>query len=133
MRKWLFPLALAAFTLSCAKEDEQIQTPSAAPLSEEVEAGPVYVEGVAEVAGLKTRDIKSKFGFKNAPNGVKIDKTEEGLVIYLAIIIDSRHSIPETTAKLRERIKQTLEAMTDNDVKAVNIKISGVHVESEQD
>jgi uncharacterized alkaline shock family protein YloU len=91
------------------------------------------VEGVAEVAGLKTRDIKSKFGFKNAPNGVKIDKTEEGLVIYLAIIIDSRHSIPETTAKLRERIKQTLEAMTDNDVKAVNIKISGVHVESEQD
>ncbi len=49
MRKWLFPLALAALTLSCAKEDEQIQTPSAAPLSEEVEAGPVYVEGVAEV------------------------------------------------------------------------------------
>lgn len=91
------------------------------------------VEGVSEVAGLKARDIKSKFGFKNAPNGVKIDKSEEGLVIYLAIIIDSRHNIPETTAKLREKIIQTVEAMTDCKVLAVNIKISGVHVEKEQD
>ena len=91
------------------------------------------VDGVSEVAGLKTRDLKSRFGFKNAPNGVKIDKTEEGLVIYLAIIIDSRYNIPETTAQLREKIKLTLEAMTDCDVKAVNIKVSGVHVEKEQD
>ncbi len=89
------------------------------------------VEGICEIAGLKTRDLKSRLGFKNAPNGIKIESTEDGIIIYIAIIIDSSHNIPDTTDLLRKKIKATIEAMTDSVVSSVNIKVAGLYVEKD--
>ncbi len=84
------------------------------------------VEGVASMAGNITNDLVSMFGVKNLRRGVKINMEEEEVQIDLSIIVEYGYSIPEVSARVQEKVRNTIENMTGFNVSEVNVSIAGI-------
>ncbi len=89
------------------------------------------VEGVDSMAGNVTNGLVSRLGMKNLSKGVKVDVTEQHVSVDLALNIKYGYNIPETSAKVQDRVKNAIENMTGLIVLDVNIKIAGVNVAGE--
>ncbi|MBQ7175247.1 MAG: Asp23/Gls24 family envelope stress response protein [Lachnospiraceae bacterium] len=84
------------------------------------------VEGVASMAGNITNDLVSMFGVKNLRRGVKINMEEEEVQIDLSIIVEYGYSIPAVSARVQEKVRNTIENMTGFNVSEVNVSIAGI-------
>ena len=84
------------------------------------------VEGVASMAGNITHDLVSMFGVKNLRRGVKINMEEEEVQIDLSIIVEYGYSIPAVSARVQEKVRNTIENMTGFNVSEVNVSIAGI-------
>ncbi len=84
------------------------------------------VEGVASMAGNITNDLVSMFGVKNLRRGVKINIEEEEVRIDLSIIVEYGYSIPAVSARVQEKVRNTIENMTGFNVSEVNVSIAGI-------
>ncbi|MFV0527379.1 MAG: Asp23/Gls24 family envelope stress response protein [Lachnospiraceae bacterium] len=90
------------------------------------------VEGVSSMAGNITNELVGKLGMKNLSKGVKIDVLEDIVTVELALNIEYGYNILETSKKVQERVKSTIENMTGLQVSGVNIRIVNVDMESEK-
>lgn len=86
------------------------------------------VDGVVAIANNITREQLAKQSRKSAAKGVKVKIKGEEAEVYLALHIDFGYSIPETSAKVQERVQSAIENMIGYKVTRVNIKIAGVVV-----
>lgn len=87
------------------------------------------VEGVSSLNGHITSDLVQRLGKKNLSKGVRIEVTEGVVRVDLSLCLKYGYSIPETSAKVQEKVKSAIENMTGMDVSDINISIAGVDVE----
>ena len=81
------------------------------------------VEGVASMAGNITNELVSKLGMKNLSKGVKVTVLEGVVTVELNL---------ETSKKVQEKVKSSIENMTGLEVADVNIHIASVDMENEK-
>lgn len=87
------------------------------------------IDGVSSMAGNITNELVSKLGMKNLSKGVKVEVMEGVVSVELALNLSYGYNIPETCAKVQEKVKGAIENMTGLSVEDVNIRIAGVDME----
>ena len=87
------------------------------------------VDGVAAMAGDVQKELVSKLGMKVLSKGVRIAFEDSGIRVDLSIILEYGCSIPEVTAAVQERVKNSIETMTGLKVVDVNIRVADVKIE----
>ena len=87
------------------------------------------VDGVASMAGNITNELVSKLGMKNLSKGVKVTVLEG---VDLNLNIEYGRNILETSKKVQEKVKSSIENMTGLEVADVNIHIASVDMENEK-
>ena len=87
------------------------------------------VKGVASMAGNVTNELVSKLGMKNLSKGVKVVVTSEAVSVDMSLNMEYGYSIPKTSKKVQERVKQAIENMTGLQVLEVNVRIASVKME----
>lgn len=87
------------------------------------------VEGVSSMAGNITNELVSKLGMKNLSKGVKVEVLEGSVNVDLSLNMEYGYNIPDTSAKVQEKVKTAIENMTGLEVADVNIRIAGVNME----
>lgn len=101
--------------------DEVISTIAAVAATE--------VEGVASIAGGITFEKAARAGGRALAKGVRTEIADDSISVRLIIIVKYDYSIPDTTAKVQERVKSALETMTGFCVKEVNVSVADVQVD----
>lgn len=89
----------------------------------------IEVEGVAGMVG-NVAEIMGKVGVKNIAKGVKIAIKDKKVSVDISIIMCGGYNIPETSAKVQDKVKATVENMTGLTVENVNIRIAGVDMKT---
>ena len=90
------------------------------------------VAGVDSVAGNMTNHMLVKLGMKNLSRGVKVSVEEGHVSVDLTLVMKYGYSIPQVSAKVQDKVKETIDNMTGLSVLDVNIKIAGVALEEEE-
>ena len=90
------------------------------------------VDGVASMAGNITNELVSKLGMKNLSKGVKVTVLEGVVTVDLNMNIEYGKNILETSKKVQEKVKSSIENMTGLEVADVNIHIASVDMENEK-
>ena len=84
------------------------------------------------MAGNITNELVGKLGVKNLSKGVKVS-VENGVVkVDLDLNIEYGKNILETSRKVQEKVKSSIENMTGLEVADVNIHIAGVNMDNEK-
>lgn len=91
------------------------------------------VEGVSAMRGNFATDVVERFGKKTHGKGVKVDLTENGILIDLFVVLNFGVSIPKVAQQLQENIRQTLKNMTALEIDEINVHVVGVHMEGTDD
>lgn len=84
------------------------------------------VDGVVAMAGNITSEIVSKLGMKKLSKGVRVDVSENNVMVDLSIVLRMNESIIDISKKVQDRVKSTIENMTGMEVANVNVNISSV-------
>ncbi|MBU9724163.1 MULTISPECIES: Asp23/Gls24 family envelope stress response protein [Bacillaceae] len=88
------------------------------------------VEGVATMRGNFASGVAERLGRKNNHGkGVKVELTEDGIIVDAYVVMNYGISIPEGSKKIQENIYQTLENMTAIQLSEVNVHVVGVQLE----
>lgn len=90
------------------------------------------VKGVMSVGGNITNELVSKLGAKNLSKGVKLTVLDNVVTVDLTLNIEFGRNLLETSKKVQERVKTSIESMTGLEVADVNIHIASV-VETENE
>jgi uncharacterized alkaline shock family protein YloU len=88
------------------------------------------IEGVASMRGNFATGVVERLGKKNHGKGVKVDLTEEGIVIEVYCVMIFGVSIPVVAQKIQDNIRQALLNMTALEVNEVNIHVVGIQFET---
>jgi len=91
------------------------------------------VEGISEMRGSFATGVVEVFGKKSHSKGVKVELTEEGILIDLYIVVDFGVAIPKVAEKLQGNIRQTLRNMTDLEIDEINVHVVGIQMDQESD
>lgn len=88
------------------------------------------VEGVVSIGGNITNELVSRLGMKSLSKGVKVSIQENAVAVDLTLNIEFGRNLLETSRKVQERVKSSIENMTGLKVADVNIRIANVEMES---
>ncbi|RDY70770.1 Asp23/Gls24 family envelope stress response protein [Halobacillus sp. SY10] len=88
------------------------------------------VAGVASMRGNFASGVAERLGKKNHGKGVKVELTENGILIDAYVVMDYGISIPDTAQKIQDNTRQALRNMTALDINEINVHIVGVQMES---
>lgn len=84
------------------------------------------VDGVVAMAGNVTAELVSKLGMKKLSKGVRVDVTDNDVMIDLSIILRINENIVAISKKVQDKVKTTVENMTGKNVANVNVNIASV-------
>ena len=87
------------------------------------------VEGVGTMAGGIGKTIMAYVGVKKAEKGVRVEVAEGVVRVDLSITIHYGYSIPETSRKVQEKVKSSIENMTGLSVADVNIRVASIEID----
>lgn len=90
------------------------------------------IEGVAQMRGNFATGVVERFGKKNHGKGVKVDLTDEGIVIDVYCVMEFGVSIPTVAQKVQDNIRQALLNMTALEINEINIHVVGVQFDVKQ-
>lgn len=90
------------------------------------------VEGVSSMGGNITYDLVGKMGMKSLSRGVKVTVLEGVVTVELALNMEYGKNILDTSKKVQEKVKTSIENMTGLEVADVNIRIASVDMEKEK-
>ncbi len=90
------------------------------------------VDGVASMEGNITNELVGKLGMKNLSKGVKVTVLEGVVSVELKLNMEFGRNILETSKKVQEKVKTSIENMTGLEVADVNIHIASVDMETEK-
>ncbi|MDP2895833.1 MAG: Asp23/Gls24 family envelope stress response protein [bacterium] len=97
--------------------DDVIATIAATVLSE--------IQGVASVPGGIVSGI---LGRKGASKGIKVEASDQEVVIDVAVIMNYGTKIPEVAAQVQTKIREAVEEITGMYVRAVNVSVQGMRL-----
>ena len=110
----------------------QIEEMGSIHISEEVvssiaAAAAVEVEGVSSLAANLGSDIAELLSSKkNLSKGVRLQMTEEGVVVDVAVLVKYGYAIQDVAKAVQDAVSSGVEAMTGLTVTAVNINVVGI-------
>lgn len=84
------------------------------------------VDGIESMAGGGINDIAGKLGVKNYSKGVKVDISDDLVVVDISVNLKFGYSIPKVSAKVQEKVAQAVNSMTGLQVAKVNVRIAGI-------
>ena len=84
------------------------------------------VEGVHSINRNATRQLIAKLGMKSLAGGVKLAVQDGVISVSLNINVDYGANVGEVSAKVQEKVKNSLENMTGLTVETVNVSVAGV-------
>jgi len=87
------------------------------------------VAGVFAMQGNFTTGVAERLGVKNHRKGVKVEFTDDGIMMDLFVVLKSGVSIPKVAATLQENIRQTLKTMTALEISEINVHVVGIEME----
>ncbi len=88
------------------------------------------VEGVAQMRGNFAAGVAEKLGKKIHNKGVKVELTEDGVIIDVYCFMKFGVSIPAVAQKIQDNINQALLNMTALQAEEVNIHIVGIQFDN---
>lgn len=88
------------------------------------------VDGVASIGGNITHDKAARASARAIAKGVKVEIHENTLVARVIILVKYGCKIPQTTRKVQQKVKNTLEEMTGLEVHDVHVSVADVAPES---
>lgn len=87
------------------------------------------VEGIISIKGGLPGGILELFSKKTSTKkGVKIENEETQVIINLSVVVDYGVIIPEVIKKVQEKVKMSVESMTDVQVSKVNVFVQDVNI-----
>ncbi|SES82777.1 Uncharacterized conserved protein YloU, alkaline shock protein (Asp23) family [Oceanobacillus limi] len=89
------------------------------------------VDGLYTMRGNFASGVVERLGKKTHSKGVKVELTENGIVIDLFVVLNFGVSIPKVAQKLQENIRQTLKTMTALEIAEINVHVVGVQMDKE--
>lgn len=100
-------------------------------ISEEAVAGIVslvaaQIDGIAAMSGSMTSGLTEKLGKKNLTKGVKVERSNQDVIIALYIFVEYGVKIPKLALEIQNQVRDTVQAMTGLRVKEVNIYVQGI-------
>ncbi|GEP19545.1 Asp23/Gls24 family envelope stress response protein [Pediococcus argentinicus] len=84
------------------------------------------VQGVHLVNSSFSKGVSALLGLESGASGIKLTEDDRGLVIEVNVVLDFGISVPQTAAKLQEKIKQQILFMTEIVINEVNIEVDGM-------
>ncbi len=118
-------------------------------VSEDLKLGKVEIapDVIEVIAGIATSEIKGvystrgnfavgvaeKFGLKSHSKGIKVELTEEGVMIDVFVVFDFGVTIPVVAQKVQANIRETLKNMTALEIQEVNVHVVGVQMDKEEE
>ncbi|GAA0602722.1 fatty acid biosynthesis protein YqhY [Virgibacillus siamensis] len=91
------------------------------------------VDGLSSMRGNFATGVVERFGKKSHSKGVKVELTEEGILIDLFVVLNFGVSIPQVAQKVQDNIRQTLKNMTALEIDEINIHVVGIQMDDEAD
>ncbi|MCA0970128.1 Asp23/Gls24 family envelope stress response protein [Halobacillus litoralis] len=91
------------------------------------------VAGVASMRGNFASGVVERLGKKNHGKGVKVELTEEGILIEAYVVMDYGISIPDTAQKIQDNTRQALKNMTALEIKEINVHVVGIQMEAKEE
>ena len=92
------------------------------------------VEGVSgmltNLGGSVTDLMNNKKNAQKGAKAVKIEKTDDGLVMEVYITVAYGHPVLEVAENAQKAVKSSIEAMTGCTVSAINIHVGGVTMDN---
>ncbi|WP_049765210.1 Asp23/Gls24 family envelope stress response protein [Alkaliphilus metalliredigens] len=87
------------------------------------------VKGIVSLSGGLPVGITEMFSKKtSSKKGVKIQNQETQVVINLAVVVEYGVIIPEVIRLVQEKVKRSIEAMTDIEVGRVNVFVQDIRI-----
>lgn len=86
------------------------------------------VPGIASMSGSLVGGIAEILGKKARDKGIKVELVDNCVTIEISIVVDYGTKIPEVAGEIQKRVKDKVEKLTGNNVKAVNIIVQGVRL-----
>ncbi|SDK55829.1 Asp23/Gls24 family envelope stress response protein [Sediminibacillus albus] len=91
------------------------------------------IKGVYAMRGNFASGVAERFGKKSHGKGIKVELTENGVLIDVFVVLDYGSSIPEVAQKIQTNIRQALRNMTALEIDEINIHIVGVQIEQKDE
>ncbi|UJL44809.1 Asp23/Gls24 family envelope stress response protein [Virgibacillus sp. NKC19-16] len=116
-------------------DDSGLGTVEIAPEVIEVIAGlaSTEVEGLFAMRGNFASGVAERLGKKAHSKGVKVELTDNGILIDLYVILNFGVSIPQVAQNLQSSIRQTLKGMTALEIDEINVHVVGIQMDSQTD
>ncbi|MCO7126589.1 Asp23/Gls24 family envelope stress response protein [Sporolactobacillus shoreicorticis] len=92
----------------------------------------VEIVGVSDLHGNFASGMVEKLSGRNYRKGVKVDLTDDGIIIDVQLTMNYGVSIPDVAEKVQDNIVQTLKRMTALDVHEINIHVVGVRFDHKE-
>lgn len=87
------------------------------------------VSGVSSMRGSFTTGVVEKFGKRSHSKGVKVELTNNGIIIDVYVVVHFGISIPHVAQELQTNIRQTLKNMTALDIEEINVHVVGIEMD----
>lgn len=91
------------------------------------------VAGVASMRGNFASGVAERLGKKDHGKGVKVELTEDGILIDAYVVVDYGISIPDTAQKIQDNTRQALKNMTALEINEINVHVVGVKMDSKEE
>ena len=92
------------------------------------------IDGVHKLTGGLTDSIsKNILGKESSGKGVKLTRSEDGLILDIYVIVEYKVKIPQLAWEIQGTVKREVETKTDLSVLEVNIHVQGVNLPGEED
>ena len=86
------------------------------------------VKGVSSLGNGITHEMIVRSGEKSLSKAIHMEIPEDGIHLKLSLILDGTVSVPEVSAKVEERVTNTIESMTGMNTASLEITIAGVKI-----
>ncbi|NBJ70195.1 MULTISPECIES: Asp23/Gls24 family envelope stress response protein [Clostridia] len=91
------------------------------------------VDGLYAMRGNFASGVVERFGKKSHSKGVKVELTDNGIVIDLYVILHFGVSIPNVAQMLQSNIRQTLKNMTALEIDEINVHVVGIQMDATEE
>lgn len=89
-------------------------------------AAALEVEGVNSLSANLGSDLAELLGKKNLARGIRIQVTEDSVLVELSILVKYGHPIPDVARAVQDAVYTNIESMSGLHVEAVNINVGGI-------
>ena len=84
------------------------------------------IDGVKCLAGGIVHDAITRSDCKNLNRAVRVSLQNGQIAVKLALVLDGSVSVPDVARALQEKVKNSVEIMTGNEVTSVDLVVTGV-------